>query len=50
MGIQMPHFKEEVLYHETIYATNPNLLNPMLPIRFLSFAFLPHVASHPGTH
>jgi len=28
----MPHFKEEVLYHETIDATNPNLLNSMFPI------------------
>jgi len=28
----MPHFKEEVLYHETIDATNPNLLNSIFPI------------------
>jgi hypothetical protein len=50
MDVQMPHFKEEVLYHETIDATNSNLLNSMPPIQSLSFAFSPHVAPHPGTH
>jgi hypothetical protein len=50
MSVQMPHFKEEVLYHETIAATNPNLLNSMAPNQSLSFAFPSHVAPYPGTH
>jgi hypothetical protein len=50
MSIQMPHFKEEVLYHETINATNPNLLNSMLPIQSLPFVFFSHVAPNSRPH